>query len=318
MLRHLAAAERAVEAHAEQGHLRKDRCVERLRRLAAQGAAAGVHDGSGHHHRHARAEFLEQRVYAEQRGLGVQRVEHRLHHQQVRAAVQKPARRLLVGRRQFVERNVAVAGVFHVRRYGRRSVGGAERAYHETRLFGRPGAELVGDLAGDARRFAVHLIDVRFQLVVRLRDRRGGEGVGGEQVRARVQVFALNLPHHVRPRQRQHVVVAPQVVGMLTEAFAAEVRFRKLAALQHRAPRAVHHHHPLGQDFFQSGSDVGYALVPVGHSVKGLSKVIGRGVPCGRPVTGCRSHNQGNHKGCPYRHRRQGLFILPSLLMREH
>ena len=60
----------------------------------------------------------------------------------------------------------------------------------------------------------------------------------------------------VGTRQHEHVVVAAQVLGMRCEALAAEVFFGQLVALDHRAHRAVQHEDALGQQVFESGSNI--------------------------------------------------------------
>jgi hypothetical protein len=49
----------------------------------------------------------------------------------------------------------------------------------------------------------------------------------------------VDLADDVGPRQDQQVVVALQILRMILEPLAAEVRFRQLVALDHRPHRAV-------------------------------------------------------------------------------
>ena len=95
---HLARAERAVEADAERPGV-LDRDVERVERLTRQRAAAAIGDRHRDHQRQPHAALVERLLDADQRGLGVERVEDGFEQQQVRAAVDQPERLLGVGRR---------------------------------------------------------------------------------------------------------------------------------------------------------------------------------------------------------------------------
>ena len=62
----------------------------------------------------------------------------------------------------------------------------------------------------DFRRRHVDVVDPVLQAIVGLRDRRGVEGVGLDDVGAGVQVLPVDLFDEVRPRNRQQVEVAAQ------------------------------------------------------------------------------------------------------------
>jgi hypothetical protein len=79
------------------------------------------------------------------------------------------------------------------------------------------------------------------QPVVGLRNAGAVEGVGLDDVRARVQVLGVNVSHHVRPGEHQHIVVAPEIVPMRGKALAAKIRFSEAAALDHGAHGAVNY-----------------------------------------------------------------------------
>ena len=126
-------AERAVQPDRERPRM-GNRVPERLGGLAGKRAAAGIGDGAGHHDRHVHAIADEVIVDGEQRGLAVQRVEHRLDHQQIDAAVDQPPHAFAVTGHQFVEGNVAKSRIVHVRRNRRGAAGGPEHAGDEARL----------------------------------------------------------------------------------------------------------------------------------------------------------------------------------------
>ena len=90
-------------------------------------------------------------VGCDERGLGVQRVEHRLDQDEVDAAVEQAVDLLAVDALHLVEGDGAVARVVDVGRHRQGLVGGTERADDEARLAGIPGGEGVGALARDPR-----------------------------------------------------------------------------------------------------------------------------------------------------------------------
>ena len=55
----------------------------------------------------------------------------------------------------------------------------------------------------------------------------------------------MNILDRLGLRQRQQIVISAQILGVTLEAFGAEIAFRELMALDHRAHGAVE-----DQDFF--------------------------------------------------------------------
>ena len=53
---------------------------------------------------------------------------------------------------------------------------------------------------------------------------------------------------HVGPRQHQDVVVALEVLRVILETLAAEIRLGQLVPLDHRAHRAIEHEDPFSQE----------------------------------------------------------------------
>jgi hypothetical protein len=72
------------------------RIPERFGGLAGQRAARSVGNRAGNHHRPAAAGVVEKLLDGEQRGLGVQRVEHGFDEQDVGAAINQALDRLQV------------------------------------------------------------------------------------------------------------------------------------------------------------------------------------------------------------------------------
>ena len=191
---HLRRPQRAVDASRE-GISVLDRGPERFHRLTRQVASAAVDDG----HRHEERQVGRRLFYGGDRGLAVERVKDGLDEQEVDAAFLQRARRLRVSVFELVERDVAIGRVVDLGRKRQGDVGWAERAGDETVLIG------VRCLTRKPRPFQVHLVGEPLQAVVRLRHARRGKGVGGDDVRARLEIFAMNLGHEVGLRQAKHV-----------------------------------------------------------------------------------------------------------------
>ncbi len=240
-------AEGAVQAYRDRPGV-PHRVPEGLGGLARQGAAGGVGDGSGDHDRQLHAEFLEHALDGEDRRLGVEGVEDGLDQDQVGAAFDQAAGRLDVVLHQFVEGDVAVAGVVHVRGNRAGAAGRAEHAGDETRLVRGLGGLRVRHLAGQARPFDVEFVGQRLHAVVGLGHLGGVEGVGLEDVGAGVEVGLLDGLDHVRAAQQQEVVVAFHVARPVGEALAAVVGLFQLVALDHGAHAAIE-----DQDTFPEG-----------------------------------------------------------------
>ncbi len=58
----------------------------------------------------------------------------------------------------------------------------------------------------------------------------------------------MHVADDVRLREAEQVVVAPEVLGVVGEALAAEVLLGQLVALEERAHRPVKHEDPLAQE----------------------------------------------------------------------
>ena len=227
MAAQLACAERAVEPDRQRPGV-GDRGVERLDRLARQGPPGRVGDRPGDHQRDPLAGGVEGRLHPEDRGLGVERVEDRLDHQQVRAALDQSARRFGVGLGQLVEGHVAGARIGDVRRDRGGPVGRPEGAHHEARARRVGGLGCVGGGPRQSRALAVDLGHHRLEAVVGLGDPGGRERVGLDDVRPGVEVGAVDRGHDVRPGQADQVGVTAQVTRVVAEPLAPEVRLGQL------------------------------------------------------------------------------------------
>ena len=214
-----------------------DRVPEGAHRLPRQDAPRGVSNGAADDHGQALAGLLHQFVQCEQRRLGVEGVEDGFHQEEIAAAFQQGLRLLAVGRAQFVKADVACAGVVHVGADAGRARRGAQRAGHEARPVRR--AVAVAGLARKMRCGHVHLVGQVGQAVVLLRDGGGAEGVGLHHVGAGGQVLLMDALNDIGPCQHQQVVVAFEVLRVVGQARAAEIRLGELFPLDHGAHRAV-------------------------------------------------------------------------------
>jgi hypothetical protein len=113
-----------------------------------------------------------------------------------------------------------------------------------------PGSATFGEIE------AVLLVDGVLQAVVGLGDTGRREGVRRDDVRPSRQVRVVDGPDHVRAGQREEVVVAAQVAGMVAEPFSAEIRFGQAVALNQRPRRAVQDKDPLLQQGPQEGDSL--------------------------------------------------------------
>ena len=231
---HLRRAQRAVHACRE-GSRVLDRSPECFDGLPGEVAAAPVDDRHRHEERKLRRDFH----HCGYRRLRIERVEHRLDQQDVGAALLETACCLRVSVAELVERNLAVRRVVDARRKRKRHVGGAEGPGHESVLV------MVGGGAREPGAFQVHFVDVLFESVVGLRHARRGEGVGGDDVGAGLEVFAMHLRDELRLRQAEDVAVVAQRLGVIAEPLAAKLLVGETFVLQHHAHRAVEDYDPL-------------------------------------------------------------------------
>ena len=243
---HLRRAERAVDPHGERlGVL--DRDPEGVHRLAREGATAAIDDGHGDDERDLVAALVLEILDRRDRRLGVQRVEDRLDQQEIGAAVEQSARDLRVSVAHLVERGDAIRRVVDAWRERQGDARRPERAGDD------PGAVSVHRAPRDLGPGPTELVHVILEPVLALRGRMRGEGVGRDQIRARLEVGAVDGLDVRRPREAEHVDVAPQVLRVAAaEARAAHVLLREAERLHLRAHGAVEHHDAFREKCCQS------------------------------------------------------------------
>ncbi len=255
MRAHFASAERTIEADGERRGM-LHRMPEGGRRLARQRTPGKVGDGARNHHRQRLADFLEHGFDAGIGGLGVQRVEDRLDDEDLGPAFDQRARRFDIGIMQLVERDGAEAGIVDVGRDRGGAAGRPERADDETPT-AVLGFGLLRRFAAEPRGLAIELRHQPLHAVIGLRDRRGVEGVGGDQIGAGQAIGEVDVLDRLGLGQRQQIVVAAQVAQPVGKPFAAKLFFGETITLDHRAHRAVEHEDALLGGFGQRVADFG-------------------------------------------------------------
>ena len=239
-----------------------NRVPERLDRVARQVAARKVGQRHAHHDRHLAAQLALQLLHREDARLGVERVEHGLDQDEVRPALHQPGGLLPIDFDQMIEGDLAIAGVLDIGRERQGLVGRPDCTGNETRaaILRRV---FIRQFARDAGGFDVDRVDLVFRLVVCLADRVGGEGVGRNDIRPRIQIGAGNVGDHIGPGQRENVVIALLVGGQVQ--IARIIRLGQLAVLDLRAERTIGYEDALGGLLHQGLAGVGHAGFSVGR-----------------------------------------------------
>ena len=93
----------------------------------------------------------------------------------------------------------------------------------------------------------IHLVNVRIEIVVGHRNRRGIESIGFDDISAGLQILHVNLSDQIRPGETQDIVAASQIARVSRKTHAPKGPFIEPVLLNHRAHGAVEEHHPLLQ-----------------------------------------------------------------------
>ena len=103
-------------------------------------------------------------------------------------------------------------------------------------------------LACQLRRRTVQLGNKLLEAVVRLGNDRSAEGVCLNDIRARSDVFGMDLADHVRAREHEQIIISLQVLPFpIRKLLAAIVRLLQLVSLHHRPHRPVKDENAFGQ-----------------------------------------------------------------------
>ena len=167
----------------------------------------------------------------------------------------RPRRGVVIGLLELRPRDAPGGRVADVRADRCGPVRRPEGAGDETRATGLGGFGRVGSGASEPGGRHVELADdARVEAVVGLGDPGRRKGVGRDDVGARFEVGGMDRLDGRRSGQRQEIVVAAQVSGMIAEPVAAERRLVELVRLEHRAHRAVEDQDALRQEPGQPGT----------------------------------------------------------------
>jgi hypothetical protein len=248
---HLVDAHRAVQADAQRVEVRH-RVVERVDRLGGERAVVVLEDRPGDHDGEPPADLLEIGVDGEQAGLHDQRVERRLGQQQVDARLDQGGDLHLVVGDHLVERHVAAARVVDVDAHRQLLLGRADAAGHEPGLVRVPPRVVVGRPAGDLDRPDVQLADVLVEAELLERERVVVERVGLDDVRARLQVSAVDVLDHLGLGQDEDFRAVLQPDRVVREPAPSVILLGGLIPVDHRPHRAVEDDDAFRQDFLKA------------------------------------------------------------------
>jgi hypothetical protein len=238
------------------------RIPERLNRLRRDHRLAATAHRRRDHHRQLFAVLVKDFANRHQRGLCIQRIEDRLHQQQVRAARNQRTHLLRIrlsspGRMS----QHAKAGIVRVRRVRERYRQRPNRAGHKSlpsRFIGhtiRPLAALPRGLLVDLPR-QITSVTRRQSLLIksgsfrppcsrgsstktRSANARRAKGIRLDDVRTRFKKPPVNIADHLRLRQRKEIAVVQQILRRVLEPLPANIRFLHPIGADRRAHRSI-------------------------------------------------------------------------------
>ena len=235
---------------------------ECLDRLGGNHRLPTTPDGRRDHHRQHLAVRIEHFADRHQRGLCVQRIENRLHQQEIGPARNQRPHLLAISRLHLIERDHSEPGIIGVWRIRQRHRQGSNRACHKplpTRRVRHPVRPLPalprGLLIDLPRQFPQELIfddllierrilaPAMFARIVHkelaLRNRRRTKRVGFDDVRPCFEEAPVDVTDHIGLGQREQIAVVEQVFRRILEALPADVRFRHAIGADGGAHRSV-------------------------------------------------------------------------------
>ena len=276
---HQVGAERAVEADGERFDVGEG-IPQRFDLLRGDHGFPAQSDGGGDDDGQVMTVFREDFLDADHGGLGIERVENRLHHEDVAASLDERADLVFIGRKHLIEGHHAEAGIIRIRRVGQ---GNGERADGSGDVALAPGvaADVVRPFPAEAGGFDVHfprevveegvLKDFLEELGIlapaffprvfdkefALRDAGRGEGVGLANVGTGFVKALVDVADDVGPGDRKDVAVVQQILLVASVALAASLRFIEAVAADSGAHRAVEHEDSLRESVLEFGGEVG-------------------------------------------------------------
>ena len=110
---------------------------------------------------------------------------------------------------------------------------------------------LLGGFPSDLGTGEVNFSHRRLKTVISLRNRRGAEGIRLHDIASRFEVGAMDAPDYLRPSDREEIIIPLQIVTMILESLAPEVRLGKRMLLDHRPHRTVKEGNASGEKLSQ-------------------------------------------------------------------
>ena len=253
-------AERTVQTDEQRVSVR-NRIPEGFGCLARQGSPTCIGNRAGNKDRQIDPFVMQKLFDRKYRCFGVQGVEYRLDQQYIGATVDKPRHGLGINIHQLFKSGVPESRIVDVRRDRGRSISRTQNTGHKTRLVRRIGADIVGHAPGNTRSFVVQGVNMIFHTVIGHGDRGGIEGVGLQNIDARVQKPAVNFLDHIGQGQRQQIVIAFLGKPVVDEPITPVVGLFQLVSLYHCAHRAIDDQDSLLQQSAQFFSAIGLTLL---------------------------------------------------------
>ena len=221
--------------------------------LSREGATRSIGDRDREDDRPAHPASFKDLLAGEDRRLEIQRVENRLEQEEINPTIEQGLDLLGIGNHQPVEGHGTVAGIIHIRRHRGGTIGGTDRSRDKHLAPRILRHEFIGRLTSHLGTGDVDLPHGILQAVVGLRDSRRAEGIRLDDVAPPLEVGAMDPLDHVRTSNREEIIVSLQVMPMILEAFAAEVRLGQWVTLDHRSHRSVEQGDATGEKLSQEG-----------------------------------------------------------------
>ena len=146
-----------------------------------------------------------------------------------------------VCRHQIVECDVAKAGVVHVGRHGSGAVCGPNAACNKPRPVRLVHRELVRRRSGERGRYAVDIVHVGFDPVIRHADACCGKRIGLYDVGTGIEIGTVDGGDDIGPGQGQQVVVPLQSHRVIGVSLTTKIVLVQFIGLDHRAHGSVQH-----------------------------------------------------------------------------
>ena len=224
------------------------RIPECFRRLPRQSAAGLICNRHGQHDRDLKAKLFEKILHRIDGGLGVERVKDRLNQDGINAALDQAARRIAIGFGKTIKVGIAFARIINIGRDRGGPVGRPDGTGNKARLV--CARRRISTIARQLCPLNIQLISEIFHRVIALGNGRCGECIGLNDICTRLKIGAVHVLDDLRARQNENVIIAPDVLGPISEPRTAIARLVQLIALDERPRCPVQHQNALAKRLF--------------------------------------------------------------------